>query len=65
MCGIAGIVGKRPLEDRDALARLVDGIVHRGPDDRGDYLSPGGLCALGHTRLALSLIHISEPTRPY
>jgi asparagine synthase (glutamine-hydrolysing) len=53
MCGIAGIVGKRPLEDRDALAGLVDGIVHRGPDDRGDYLSPGGLCALGHTRLAI------------
>lgn len=53
MCGIAGIVGKQPLADRGALAGLVDGIVHRGPDDRGDYLSPDGCCALGHTRLAI------------
>ncbi len=53
MCGIAGIVGKQPLADRGALAGLVDGIVHRGPDDRGDYLSPDGCCTLGHTRLAI------------
>ena len=24
-----------------------------------------GTCGIGHTRWALSLIHISEPTRPY
>lgn len=53
MCGIAGIVGKQPLAERGALGALVDGIVHRGPDDRGDYLSPDGTCALGHTRLAI------------
>jgi asparagine synthase (glutamine-hydrolysing) len=53
MCGIAGIVGKQPLAERGALTGLVDGIVHRGPDDRGEYLSPDGTCALGHTRLAI------------
>ena len=53
MCGIAGIVGKQPLANDSALAGLVDGIAHRGPDDRGDYLSPGGICAMGHTRLAI------------
>ena len=53
MCGIAGIVGRRPLAGQGALAALVDGLVHRGPDDRGDWLSPDGACALGHTRLAI------------
>lgn len=53
MCGIAGIVAQHPTADRGALAALVDGIIHRGPDDRGDYLSPDGTCALGHTRLAI------------
>lgn len=53
MCGIAGIVARHSTADRGALAALVDGILHRGPDDRGSYLSPGGACALGHTRLAI------------
>jgi len=53
MCGIAGIVAKQPITDQGALAGLVDGIIHRGPDDRGDYLSPYRTCALGHTRLAI------------
>lgn len=53
MCGIAGIVGRRPIENRSWLEGLVDGIAHRGPDDAGEYLSPNGMCALGHTRLAI------------
>lgn len=53
MCGIAGIVARQTPADRGELAGLVNGISHRGPDDRGDYLSPGGTCALGHTRLAI------------
>lgn len=53
MCGIAGIFAKQPLTDGSPLEKLVAGISHRGPDDSGTYLSPGGLCALGHTRLAI------------
>lgn len=53
MCGITGIVGRQPLQGQAPLAQLVDGIVHRGPDDRGEYLSPNGICALGHTRLSI------------
>lgn len=53
MCGIAGIVARHPPADRAALAALVGGIVHRGPDDRGEWLSPDGACALGHARLAI------------
>lgn len=53
MCGIAGIVTRGSAIDPQALAGLVAGIAHRGPDDRGTYLAPGGACALGHTRLAI------------
>ena len=53
MCGIAGIVAKRGKADRCALNSLVEGIVHRGPDSRGDYLSPDSSCVLGHARLAI------------
>ncbi|HEX6851634.1 MAG TPA: asparagine synthase (glutamine-hydrolyzing) [Candidatus Polarisedimenticolaceae bacterium] len=42
MCGIAGIVAldARPV-DRAAVARMLDGIVHRGPDAHGLYEGPG------------------------
>jgi len=53
MCGIAGIVAKQPIADRNPLSRLVEGVSHRGPDDFGEYFSPDGSCALGHTRLAV------------
>jgi len=53
MCGITGIIGRQPLRQPHPLSSLVDGIVHRGPDDRGEYLSPNGVCALGHTRLSI------------
>lgn len=53
MCGIAGIVSKHPVTDYRILEGLVDGIAHRGPDDCGNYLSPGKTCALGHSRLAI------------
>ena len=53
MCGIAGIVTRQAAVSDDMLAGLVDGIRHRGPDDRGSFVSPDGTCALGHTRLAI------------
>ncbi len=55
MCGIAGIAaapGPRP----DAVARMVDALVHRGPDGHGVEridAAAGVAVDLGHTRLAV------------
>ena len=32
---------------------MVSGIGHRGPDDRGLWSSPKGVCVLGHARLSI------------
>jgi asparagine synthase (glutamine-hydrolysing) len=53
MCGITGIVAKHALENQHNIDTLINSIRHRGPDDRGDYLSPKRKCAIGHTRLAI------------
>jgi asparagine synthase (glutamine-hydrolysing) len=53
MCGIAGIVydDSERRVDRAALERMCHQIVHRGPDDRGIWESPG--VGLGHQRLSV------------
>jgi asparagine synthase (glutamine-hydrolysing) len=48
MCGIAGFVG---FEDRQLLERMMDLLVHRGPDDFGCYYNEE--VALGHRRLSI------------
>ena len=48
MCGIAGIWG---TADRDLVERLMDGIVHRGPDGSGLHAQPTGV--IGQRRLAI------------
>ena len=60
MCGIAAILNirKQTPELREKALAMARKIRHRGPDWSGIYC--GGLAIL-----ALSLIHISEPTRPY
>ena len=50
MCGIVGMAGKTPGSEK--LARAVDTLRHRGPDDTGLYISDGNV-ALGHTRLSI------------
>ena len=53
MCGIAGMLAANPeaAPDREAVGRMCDAMVHRGPDDHG-YLRSGP-CALGHRRLSI------------
>ncbi|HEY7408069.1 MAG TPA: asparagine synthase (glutamine-hydrolyzing) [Gemmatimonadaceae bacterium] len=54
MCGIAGLVSAKPLAQtvaRDDVARMVEAIAHRGPDDRGVWT--GAHAALGHARLSI------------
>lgn len=54
MCGIAGIVdfSGRPVA-RGIVARMTQALSHRGPDDEGVWLDPGGTVGLGHRRLAI------------
>ncbi|QPD04109.1 MAG: hypothetical protein Nkreftii_001883 [Candidatus Nitrospira kreftii] len=46
MCGICGIIGE---DDGDVLQRMLQRLVHRGPDEEGIYRQPGA--ALGARRL--------------
>ena len=60
MCGIAGftLFHKDAIDAPALLEKMGAAIRHRGPDAGGIFSDDGvGLC--------LSLIHISEPTRPY
>jgi asparagine synthase (glutamine-hydrolysing) len=55
MCGIAGIISKQSESARfgSLLPRLQQAIAHRGPDDRGIYVSSDGRAGLVHARLAI------------
>ncbi len=53
VCGIAGFlsVDQQAAPDKEAVRRMCDAMVHRGPDDHG--LREDGPCALGHRRLSI------------
>lgn len=52
MCGIAGVYGKFPVEQRrQALVRLSQGLQHRGPD--GNRLYEAEQIAFVHARLSI------------
>ncbi len=55
MCGICGVcaLSGGPDVDPDALVRMRDTMVHRGPDDAGVYLSRDRRIGMGHRRLAI------------
>lgn len=60
MCGICGLIDycAAPIAE-ECLARMTATLHHRGPDDRGQYIS--GPVGLGHTRL--SIIDLSPTGR--
>lgn len=53
MCGIAGFIyfDKNRSVDPDLMDRMTDALFHRGPDDRGVYISKN--VALGFRRLSI------------
>ena len=56
MCGIAGIALKpgHSLPDLpDRLEAMAQAMAHRGPDDQGVYIAPGGRAGLANRRLAI------------
>ncbi len=58
MCGIVGAVSAAASIDRDALQEMRDTLRHRGPDDRGIWLSSDSEVGLAHCRL--SILDLSE-----
>ncbi len=54
MCGIAGILTNNQPKDLEFLIeRMQKALIHRGPDDRGIFISKDKKAALAHTRLSI------------
>lgn len=63
MCGIAGFIGKRLLDERSIINQMTNILHHRGPDDSGvlcQSFDETSVC-LGHRRL--SIIDLSSDAR--
>ncbi len=59
MCGIAGILRfNNELIKVHDLKKMTDALIHRGPDDEGQWVSECNSVGLGHRRL--SIIDLSE-----
>jgi hypothetical protein len=57
MCGLAGCIGTK---DVVTINRMLDALLHRGPDDRG--LHAYGDTVFGHTRL--SIVDVARGRQP-
>jgi len=53
VCGIIGLVCKKGIIDRGWLSKGRAMLLHRGPDDSGEWWSPDGNVGFGHQRLAI------------
>ena len=55
MCGIVGFIDKTSFGDINILRRMRDTLHHRGPDDRGEFITKTNdfLIAFGHVRLSI------------
>ena len=53
MCGILGIASKFSIVDRDWISVGRDTMVHRGPDDAGEWWSEDNRVGLAHRRLSI------------
>ena len=62
MCGIAGILGLRPIGEPSPLLKKMTAVLsHRGPDGDGVWANAEKTVGLGHRRLAI--IDLSEDGR--
>lgn len=53
MCGIVGIASITSTDNRSWLAVGRDTMLHRGPDDAGEWWSEDGRVGLAHRRLSI------------
>jgi asparagine synthase (glutamine-hydrolysing) len=62
MCGIAGFFGSphSSLPARSLVARMIESIAYRGPDENGVFIDPS--VGLGHARL--SIIDVAAGKQP-
>ena len=61
MCGIVGALSFNNSEfviSKSYLTDMRDAMIHRGPDDAGEWISPDKKMGLGHRRL--SIIDLSK-----
>ena len=63
MCGITGYYCKKTSHNKSILSRMMNKMVHRGPDDEGSYIDKEHHIALGHRRL--SIIDIEGGKQPF
>ena len=60
MCGIAGVAGIGATDDASVVERMLERLIHRGPDAGGIDRLDG--CVLGHRRLSIvDLDHGDQP----
>ena len=61
MCGFVGVVSREPQRNRSWLSDGLEKLVHRGPDDGGEWWSEEGRIGLAHRRLSIfDLSHIGR-----
>ena len=53
MCGIAGIIRFSRSDIAQDIVVMRDTFPWRGPDDKGSWVHPEGMIALGHRRLSI------------
>jgi len=53
MCGIVGVASQTPIAQRAWLVAGRDAMIHRGPDDAGEWWSADGRVGLAHRRLSV------------
>ena len=53
MCAIIGIASQNKILEKNWLVGGRDKMLHRGPDDAGEWWSADGCVGLGHRRLAI------------
>jgi|SaaInlStandDraft_3_1057020.scaffolds.fasta_scaffold03850_2 asparagine synthase (glutamine-hydrolysing) len=53
MCGIIGFASSKKIEGKKWLSIGRDAMIHRGPDDSGEWWSVDGKIGFGHRRLSI------------
>lgn len=53
MCGLVGVLGSKSFYDHKWLTYARKTLIHRGPDDHGEWWSENNQVGLAHQRLAI------------
>lgn len=64
MCGINGILLRRNVNLKDKLRRMNDTIIHRGPDDDGEFYFSNETISLAMGMRRLSIIDLQHGKQP-